>query len=889
MACPLSPLAGVFSDKFSTLEAAFATQLINLIAPRAMREMVFSWTQESLHTTVDFDQSFCDRQILNWPSLLAQLAPYYGLSPHLVQPNERLVYYQQILEQAQGEATALGYLHTLESIDKILALRDEMLLFDPEFILAPKSSRFKAIKDLEDLVSHKNLKGLSDLYRALLQTPLPIAHKDALKIAYLEPLEYYPIYVRRLLEKLAEDFELEGPQPLKAHAAEGTDLRKLQSSLINWANEGKPKDTKTELNDDASISLLAEPSAAQELQFAKSFLLHAAGAKASLITHAHNSSFNRRLERVAGQQLPNSAPGETLGPTQLVGALFNLMTEPVDVQKVYAFLEIQVKPLSAKLSGRLKSVLQGKPSIASEEWNQTLSDYWQEVDETYLEKQQAQYKFWFESPRYGLKDQVNKDDFKKQLGFLSDWARGKMATTDNLSERLGLEVLRSHLKEFKAVLQVHSATEDGIPLEDLYAINSRMLRQRSVALGDFKKGSKGIQLGLSALAPQEYIYWAGLNGLGVLSLGGQALRESEKEIIRQAIDNKAFGEPIKLSLFAQTRIVCAAQRGLQICFTPQSGEDTKAVNVLAIYLKRFALPEPIFNELSSQEIEQKQPLAIEGASIEIPPMQALAQGYILSYSSLKHLLAHPHRFVLENYLGINKRSFAFREPNHTELGSLFHNLAERALSAQNLDHFVNNPEDYIEAHFDDWLNQEAAIYQQAKYSLGKIKQKQELKASLKLIAELMQDGWQIDSLERIFKKVFLNHLISGKADLILRRGQEFLVIDYKTGNPKYADEKQLLLYAFFAEDAPDVSGAFLFSKKASFSPSDIFSFRKSDPEKQQTLENLKGHTEMALQELCEGHLLLPTSKNRLVELQEQIPERAEVLALDNYDPFKFLT
>jgi hypothetical protein len=199
-----------------------------------------------------------------------------------------------------------------------------------------------------------------------------------------------------------------------------------------------------------------------------------------------------------------------------------------------------------------------------------------------------------------------------------------------------------------------------------------------------------------------------------------------------------------------------------------------------------------------------------------------------SYSSLRNMIYAPHRYVLESILRLRSRVRYRPEFDITMRGSIIHALVERLFLDPELPQLITgNWAAQIREKFNALLAEEAGMLLLPRYSSMRNHLESEFVNHVEKVFRPLQHGWEVHSVEAPFSRparpAHLPFTIGGKADLILKRGEEYLVVDVKSGSPNFlrkqiSDGKdwQLMLYAMYAVDAEQVETAYFSTRKGVF-------------------------------------------------------------------------
>ena len=761
------------------------------------------------------------------PGLLQQLALRLGIVPpagNLLERNIRWLHALRSLPAGNPLSDMLEK-DPIAMAARLLALRDRLWLHlpNPEQ-LADAPPRLRALYQAGNLAGSKAMRGMPDLVReireALHQTDSP-----ALNIECCEPEEFLPHWLKELLSALkGNGCRIQFPDKLVARGKTGSNLQQLQQALIVWAETGSPCKLQLDPQDQSLRIHQKQKDSTAALELA---LMLRADPDKALLYRANNGFLANAVRRCCAYEIYSENPGDSMSITQVLRSFLQLLWEPVHVGAVYEFLNLPVKPFPGKLARALSDCIEQKPGLGSPLWEKTVADYFaameqDEADAQRTASEKARYAFWFESPRYQPEAGIPHTELCVRIQFLHDWASGYARLSEDQLLQEQLDYFAGLCRELHAAVVVLSENQEYIREKELIGVFDNLLDSYPVTGSVYSSGAGVCFTSLQPLPPLRKLIWSDFSSAWSSGTPDRPWWLEEKQWLQSAgYSEPGAGDINRLERYATARTMAAVQDELILSYAAYRAlepvsphlvwlfmqeEDGKNLELLAAQPPSgiaYATTERIFRPELPLELE------LDGLDDLLPRNQE-------SYSSLRNMIYAPHRYILESILRLRSRIRYRPDFDITMRGSIIHALVERLFLDPELDQLIaGNWEAQIRQRFQSLLEEEAGMLLLPRYSSVRNHLESEFVNHVQKVFRPLQEGWNVESVEEPFKRParpgHLNFEIGGKADLILKRNNQYLVVDVKSGSPKFLREQikkgkdwQLMLYALYAVDSDQV-------------------------------------------------------------------------------------
>lgn len=490
--------------------------------------------------------------------------------------------------------------------------------------------------------------------------------------------------------------------------------------------------------------------------------------------------------------------------------------EPIDIFKIMEFVTLPVKPLDRGLALEIARVLAEKPGMFSDLWYGAVLGYLEA--ETTGKDVREQYNFWFDRRRYRSDTAAPKRDVIELYTYLQEWAFNYEQSGNKDSS---LPVLGEQARRIRELLE--TLPEQRITFLELERIVRTIVEPAPTQFAETSAGHYPFfhQPG-AALAPvREMIWW---NCLFENDVPPSDFWQPE-ERAWLASNHTAPEHP---RLLAQRRLLTRARPVLQtqerlLLFVPEQSGGMPSVHSLLI-----ADLGALFGDLQSCTFHINQPedrqrlsqwlqlpgidlIPANSGSIHRPHIrvdwQEAAEQRHETPTGLENLFYYPHRWYLRQQVGLYPSNLLTVARDNRLLGNLAHRFFEFLLKEDFSAFDKKQVGVWIDDRSDDLLRKEGAtllLYgrePERKTFLNKVKN-----AAWNLISLLRSNDWEVAATELPLEGMFSGAPVRGKADLVLKRGNEQAIVDLKwSGATKRKEliqneeDLQLVLYAHLLE------------------------------------------------------------------------------------------
>ncbi len=777
-------------------------------------------------------QSTCGHFYLSPYTLLKTLENYLGLSGY-EDNNEylRIEVCRQTIQDLLTEVPGLFFAHSFHAdpfatAKDILQRRDELLLHGWAFqITDPMPARLRDLATLEQAFrAHgKLLYGYADRYQQVIRqlkerkSILPFTEIIICEEASLLP--YRDEFLLRQVQGACMEQCSWHVQSVSPQAEPVSDLSQWQSFLY----ETKGKKAGHALRGDGSLLLLRAPSSNEAASFlAKLFVGHP-----NYRPVCYLADQARQLDQACVQEgLPslglqsNSSARPSLQLLKLTPAF---LWDPIDPYKVIQFVSLAIKPIDQDLGKVIGGLMARSPGIQSDRWNRAIAQFFQRLEDQHfspkkIQSIQSQYRFWFTRKRYSVDQLAPKGEAINLFATLQTWAY-EMAGSDSSNNNKTLYVLAEQAKRVREILE--SLPETEISNLQLEQIVRTIYEPAPVQIRAEEKNRFDYVLKPGALlAPmQDLIWWnftsgepdyffsrwyqpewSYLHDLGV-RLETPA-RDNQRVLKRRMIPMLQCQKQLILVIPEQVHGVSSNAHplygDLQACFSNLDSITFHTKGTEAIPLLGQPVPSPAWEALAPIPLPTTTPF------LGIPKPEKLKGRTQETFTSLQSLFYYPYQWLFKHQLKLRPSSILSVVKDQTLMGNLAHRLFEKLLSEPGL--AEKNREDvrvWVAEHLVQLLKEEGSVLLLYGREPERIHFRNTLQwAAWALVEQIQNNHWEVHQSEMPLEGTFSGTSIKGIADLVLRRGNEQMIIDLKWRGASYREREikneedlQLNLYA----------------------------------------------------------------------------------------------
>ncbi len=489
--------------------------------------------------------------------------------------------------------------------------------------------------------------------------------------------------------------------------------------------------------------------------------------------------------------------------------------EPVDVFKVMEFLTLPVKPLNNELALEIARVMAEKPGFFSANWVAAVEGFFEKNDPD--GKIREQYNFWFRRIRFSADKVAPASEAEALYSYLFDWALGQYE--DGGKSDSSLLLLAEQAGRIAELLR--AIPEQWISFLELERIVRTIIEAAPMQITPAQAGALQFvrQPGSLAGEVESLVWWNFVHNSDApppdrwrkgerdwLAFRGVSLR-TQREIsqMNQILNRKPLDYTTGTIILVVPGQVDGAETpphlllsDLKVRLGDKFDSCVYHTDITAD-LERlkllFSHPDRVVLQVRPParpraQVHLRRPNLVSGAEYETP-------------TSLESLFYYPHRWFFRQKLRLFPSSLLSVTGHATLLGSLAHRIFEILL----MEHLnTMSREDVfgkIDAIASDLLPREGApllLYGREPERNAFIRRVKT--AAWNLVSIIRENGWTVEDTEKKLEGVFCGMPVRGKADLVLRRGEELAILDIKWSGTnrrkeliRNGEDLQLVLYA----------------------------------------------------------------------------------------------
>lgn len=768
---------------------------------------------------------FGPRQMLHW------LEQHLGLGIPVEDINHlRIEQFRQALKYYLQEQPAAFFAASFQADDlgtaaALLSRRDELLQAGWHFDLkSTQSERLKVLATIEsywknDQLSLRLYPGEADRLSAILK----LAHRIPAfltEIQLCDEVSFFPPVWQRLFNALTSlGLVVKAPIAYPEPNAQN-DLSRWQTFLAS--DNGSPP----VLEGDGSLLLLRSFRETHLAAYVAQLLVKNESLQPAILLPKGNRTLDNalHLEGLPSLGVPSASLARPSLQVLKLAPVF--LWNPIDPYKIMEFVSLAVKPLDDGLAQRIAAFLADTPGLFSGRWQGMIRQYFdKELPERLkydsnisAEQVQEEYNFWFNRQRVDSRsEKIGKQDVKGIYTRLQQWAR-KMAREDDAPTLL---VLAAQSRKIVELL-------DALPEQELsYLELERIVRTIYEPAPLQLRPAQAHHLPISHQAAAVYgpvnqlLWWDFFEQepdyffsrwfpeeLLELKQAGVTIESPDQQNQRLVSQRK---RPV---LWTQTQLILCQPDycdGTRIQAHPLMGDLEAAfgedLSAITLHIDQQAVGTAWSTafQLPKSDLEQPQPLAQPKSFLQVNA--SLTPRDEETPTSLEQLLYYPYQWVFKHHIQLRQSSILSVVQDNRLLGNLAHRLLEKLLK--------NNWNEWSKQQLENWVSNEIPdLLQKEGATLLLYGREPELIAFSKhmkyaawsLINLLKQNNWEVLATEKEMRGQLGQLSLYGRADLILKRGQERAVIDLKwRGVGRYTnvltseEDIQLALYARLLE------------------------------------------------------------------------------------------
>jgi hypothetical protein len=764
--------------------------------------------------------------------LLTMLESHLGLIGYPADNQHiRIEQFRQVLRKYLEEQGDAFYQKSYEADQlstsaKLLQLRDSLKLSGWDFkYQANTPSRLRTIAELEQLLTKQTIDfaaGFADRFCIMLAA-LEHRNNPILRLFHNEPIALLPSHYRRLFELLEKHgSEVKAiPEPV---IETNTNLGQFKTFLSRQSTQKI-----SDLTADGSLFIIR---ARRETE-AATFL-------AKLIQSNRNildpvcviPEKNRALDNAFIQEgLPSfgilsaSLARPTLQILKLAPAF---LWRPIDPYKIMEFVSLSLKPVDDELADLIANLMAQNPGFNGDTWRAAINNFFTvqlparaKADKSInVDTIREQYEFWFERPRYDAQASVPKIEVIRIFEFISRWVGTTLEEQTNKNN--SLIVLGEQAKRIVDLLHALPERENELTNLELERIVRTIYKPSPVNFTETALGHQPFVYKSSAIvnAIDELVWW------NFSSMEREHFFSNWYDTELKYLDNIGIHLPTPkdenaLLLWQRPRSILHTQGRLFLVIPEQV--DGKEV-----------FPHPLFDELQAlfgdlspityhvNSVQQsvhcletyfsipgKETLPFRQLGkpkpfIRTNKAERLAERPEETFTSLENLFYYPYQWVFRYKIKLRKSSILSIVKDVTLMGNLAHRFFELFFSEKDV-------ESRTQAEVNQWvdrkayglLSREGAVLLLYGREPERIAFLNKVKYAIwSLLSLIKKNDWKVLDTELKTGGNFQGVPIKGKADLVLQREKELMIVDLKwrgasrrTNMIRNEEDLQLVTYA----------------------------------------------------------------------------------------------
>lgn len=687
----------------------------------------------------------------------------------------------------------------------LLSLRDELYLHGLVFSLS-SSPVGRLIQLIEIEMNSRISAGKGERFRSILQDINRIS--DEIEIVLIDPIEHFPRYFQNLLRNFKQIQTFCAKKTSSPH-----DL-----SLFKKALAGE-KVTETLIGDE-SLNIYFYKN---EYALSRAFPQILKNNPASVIyspteTHLLDESLAMSGLPTLGSKLESSQRPLL----ELIKLIPIFLFNPIDPQKLMEFFLIPDGPINKRLSMNLVKALSASPGVGGPAWENGIKESTYGDIKQNLKQSLDELSFYLSQEKVLHEESVEISNLVELYSHLKDYYQKKI-TAENQSYKAAFVLLGTLI----AFLEIRGRSEPTISKIELEVLLKNFLPTREILhassqISTYQKithisslydtVSTFVWVGLSEeRGAAKSSFWDNNELLFLKSVGVDIQSDAEKK-------NFALEREISSLLKVKDKV---------IFFIKEESGDTSTHPIYQILDTYFEeVKDKITGEVTHPNIkkiikdinyyqtetiaERLIPKRLE--SVTLNDLKSIAKEKH-SYSSLYDLFYKPFEWVLKKGADFYESSLASIQTDNNLYGNLSHRVFELFFSShtdlKNIS--KENVKSWFDSVIDDLLRKEGSNLLLTENKRSLITFKTLTLSGLSTLTSILQkDKWEIVATEKELQGILFGEKVESKIDLIVKRGNEIAVIDYKWSGysrklSEIADgaDLQLAIYSKLATENDD--------------------------------------------------------------------------------------
>ncbi len=881
-----------------------------------------------LYFGLDLDESVYPRAIHNGDKvsggiyyagiqgLLQILETYLGLAGHPTN-NEYLQIeeFRQALIKHLEQSPGAFYQTSFEAdqfatAGALLERRNELLLAGWNFEgQSGDPHRLLTLAEIEAILSGQKEQKYSALDGSFANRFVAIREKSKTldlpftEIHLVEPIEILPFYIYdyfKFLEQkgiiLKQIFYPEIPES-------SSDLDILKKRLLK---KGKTK--KINLKGDGSLLLFKTKRETDAAVFLAQLLRHNPEFRPLCLIPEKNRSLDNAFIQEGLPSLGILSASLARPLLQILKLVPSFLWEPVNPFQIMEFVTLSIKPLRDDLAQLIARMIAQTPGLKSDNWMAQIARYFEELRETAaidptldFNEVQFQYQFWFERQRYNLTEKVPKENVIEIFKYINQWAF-KIFDTEG-KKQSSLLVLSEQAKRIVELLE--TLPENQLSHLELERVVRTIYEPAPVL---FKKMEKGhlpfVHKAGSLIAPVENLLWWNFIRNERDHFFSRWYKDEIKWLQNKHIRLESPERENARLLWQRPQPVLNCKNRLLLVLPERvDGKDASPHALFADLEAAFENLAPItididnfensdilkkyFKTPGTENIPVRQ-LGIPKAYLQIERPERFEKNERESFSSLDALFYYPYQWIFKHKIKLNKSSILSVVKDTTLMGNLAHRMFEKMFKEEVLTWNQQDTQDWVRRQSASLLAQEGVVF----LMYGREPERQAFVnrlqfAAWSLLHMIQSNGWKIRGTELPLNGKFLDLPITGKADLVLEKGNgELSVVDLKWSGTNYRkntikneEDLQLVLYSkLLTADTSWAHTSYFIIKEGKMLARNNLAFREAEAIRpgcdhieinERIWQKMKSTFQWRMKQIAEGKVEVRTKKT-LIELEDNM-------------------
>ena len=770
--------------------------------------------------------------------LLHCLELHLGLSGH---PNNnehlRIEQYRQALQIHLRNQDNVFYKVSFDADQfatstTLLLMRDELVLAGWKFDFdANTPQRLRTIAAIENIFKSKENElvlspGFADRYKEVILL-LDNHNQPFTRINLNEPLDFLPQHFQILLKKLkANGAQLISQQDLKN--SEYSDLSVFQKVLKKDISIVK----KYTLKNDGSLLLIKSKRETLAAAWLANFFLKNKSFHPVCLIPEKSRALDNAFIQEGLPSLGILSASLARPSLQILKLVTTFLWQPIDPYKILEFVSLSVKPLANDLALEIARVMAQTPGINSDRWHSMTSNYFKNLEEIAkkdstidIREIKNQYDFWFGRTRYRIDQKVPKVEAIVIFNYLENWANQQFK--DSNDKNTSMQVLSSQATRVKDLLMALPDSETHLTNLELERIVRTIYEPSPIQFRDTEMENFPFIHDSSAIldSVDDLVWWNFSSNEPDHFFSRWYQKELDflrkNKVILMSPEDKN-----QLLIWQRSRPVLSTQKRLILVMPemvdgspvfPHPLHDVLEATFNNMDIITFSVDSEKGKELIKKHFNTPEKILLEKqnfgrpkAFINIQNPGRLLPNYqdesgrnFETFTSLESLFYYPYQWVFRHKIKLHKSSILSIVQDTTMMGNLSHRFFELLFREDLQGWNKRQVELWIDTKANSLLSREGAVLLMYGRGPERIRFLNKIKyASWSLVSLIQKNGWKVFESEMDLQGQF-NHIdIRAKADLVLEKGNEKLVIDLKWRGAtrrkmmiKNEEDLQLVMYS----------------------------------------------------------------------------------------------